>query len=87
MPSLISRFNVNNLGIGAKIGVIMALMLLPLGLMVWLFIAQAQKDGVPDSWIEAAQRSPVYKMANEWKVAFPLHPESVIERLMESVKS
>ena len=38
-------------------------------------IAQAQKDGVPDSWIEAAQRSPVYKMACDWKVAFPLHPE------------
>jgi nitrate reductase beta subunit len=26
-------------------------------------------------WIEAATRSPVYKMAMEWKVAFPLHPE------------
>jgi nitrate reductase beta subunit len=38
-------------------------------------IAQARKDGVPDSWLEAARRSPVYKMAMEWKVAFPLHPE------------
>ncbi|TNE61378.1 MAG: nitrate reductase subunit beta, partial [Sphingomonadales bacterium] len=38
-------------------------------------IAQARKDGVPDAWIEAAQNSPVYKMAMEWKVAFPLHPE------------
>lgn len=38
-------------------------------------IAQAKKDGVPDSWLEAAVRSPVYKMAMEWKVAFPLHPE------------
>ena len=38
-------------------------------------IAQARRDGVPDSWIEAAQRSPVYKMACDWKVAFPLHPE------------
>ncbi len=37
--------------------------------------AQAKKDGVPDSWIEAAQNSPVYKMAIDWKVAFPLHPE------------
>ena len=36
---------------------------------------QARKDGIPDSWIEAAQKSPVYKMAMEWKVAFPLHPE------------
>ena len=38
-------------------------------------IAQARRDGVPDSWLEAARRSPVYKMAMEWKVAFPLHPE------------
>ncbi len=38
-------------------------------------IAQAKADGVPDSWIEAAQNSPVYKMAMDWKVAFPLHPE------------
>ena len=38
-------------------------------------IAQAKKDGVPDSWITATQNSPVYKMAMEWKVALPLHPE------------
>jgi len=38
-------------------------------------IAQAKKDGVPDSWIAAAKNSPVYKMAIDWKVAFPLHPE------------
>ncbi len=38
-------------------------------------MAQAKKDGVPQSWIEAAQASPVYKMAMDWKVAFPLHPE------------
>jgi nitrate reductase beta subunit len=38
-------------------------------------VAQARKDGVPDAWIEAAKNSPVYKMAMEWKVAFPLHPE------------
>ena len=38
-------------------------------------IAQAEKDGVPMSVIEAAQRSPVYKMAMEWKLALPLHPE------------
>jgi nitrate reductase beta subunit len=35
----------------------------------------ARKDGIPEAWIEAAQRSPVYKMAVDWKVAFPLHPE------------
>jgi nitrate reductase beta subunit len=38
-------------------------------------IEQARKDGVPDAWITAAQASPVYKMAMEWKIAFPLHPE------------
>ena len=37
--------------------------------------AQARADGVPDAWIEAARRSPVYKMAVDWRVAFPLHPE------------
>lgn len=38
-------------------------------------IAQARRDGVPEAWLEAAKHSPVYKMAMEWKVAFPLHPE------------
>ncbi|KEZ76582.1 nitrate reductase subunit beta [Salinisphaera hydrothermalis] len=37
--------------------------------------AQARADGVPDNWLEAAKRSPVWKMAKEWRVAFPLHPE------------
>jgi nitrate reductase beta subunit len=37
--------------------------------------AQARADGVPDAWIEAARRSPAYKMAVDWRVAFPLHPE------------
>ena len=38
-------------------------------------IEQARKDGVPEAWLEGARRSPVYKMAMDWKVAFPLHPE------------
>jgi nitrate reductase beta subunit len=38
-------------------------------------IAEALKDGVPQAWLDAAQRSPAYKMAIDWKVAFPLHPE------------
>ncbi len=38
-------------------------------------IEQAIKDGIPLSVIEAAQQSPVYKMAMEWKLALPLHPE------------
>jgi nitrate reductase beta subunit len=32
-------------------------------------------DGVPESWVEAAKNSPVWKMAMDWKIAFPLHPE------------
>jgi len=35
----------------------------------------ASKEGIPDAWLEAAQESPVYKMAMDWKVALPLHPE------------
>ena len=38
-------------------------------------IAQARIDGIPDAWMESARRSPVYKMAVQWKVALPLHPE------------
>ena len=38
-------------------------------------IAQALKDGVAQSVIDAAQQSPVYKMAVDWKLALPLHPE------------
>ncbi len=38
-------------------------------------IEQARRDGIPENWLEAARRSPVYKMAMDWKVAFPLHPE------------
>jgi nitrate reductase beta subunit len=38
-------------------------------------IEAARRDGVPEDWIKGAQNSPVWKMAMEWKVAFPLHPE------------
>jgi nitrate reductase beta subunit len=38
-------------------------------------ISQARIDGVPEAWLEGARLSPVYKMAIDWKVAFPLHPE------------
>ena len=38
-------------------------------------IAQARLDGISESWIEAAQNSPIYKLAIEWKLAFPMHPE------------
>ncbi|MBM3642319.1 MAG: nitrate reductase subunit beta, partial [Alphaproteobacteria bacterium] len=38
-------------------------------------IERARADGVPEAWLEAARKSPIWKMAMEWKVAFPLHPE------------
>jgi nitrate reductase beta subunit len=38
-------------------------------------IAQARADGIPEAWLESARKSPVYKMAIDWRVAFPLHPE------------
>ena len=38
-------------------------------------IEQARLDGIPESWLEGARNSPVYKMAIDWKVALPLHPE------------
>ncbi|BDB28256.1 nitrate reductase subunit beta [Cupriavidus sp. P-10] len=37
--------------------------------------AEALRQGIPQSWLDAARKSPVYKMACEWKIAFPLHPE------------
>ena len=38
-------------------------------------IAQAKKDGIPEDWLDAAVKSPVYKLAKVYKVALPLHPE------------
>ncbi len=38
-------------------------------------IAQAKKDGVHHSVVEAAQKSPVYRFVKEWQLALPLHPE------------
>ena len=38
-------------------------------------VAEAISQGVEHSYIEAAQRSPVYKLAKDWGLAFPLHPE------------
>jgi nitrate reductase beta subunit len=36
---------------------------------------QARFDGIPDDWISSAQRSPIYRLAIEWGIALPLHPE------------
>ncbi|MCC5879593.1 MAG: nitrate reductase subunit beta [Idiomarina sp.] len=37
--------------------------------------AAARKEGISENWLQAAQRSPVYMMAMDWKIALPLHPE------------
>ena len=38
-------------------------------------IKAARKNGIADSTIDAAQKSPTYKFVKEWGVALPLHPE------------
>ncbi|MBX5476543.1 MAG: nitrate reductase subunit beta [Clostridia bacterium] len=38
-------------------------------------VRAARRDGIPDNVIEAARRSPIYKLAVQWRVALPLHPE------------
>lgn len=38
-------------------------------------MAAAREAGIPGDWMEAARQSPIYKMAVEWKIALPLHPE------------
>ncbi len=38
-------------------------------------IRLARAEGIPESWLDAAKKSPIYKMAIDWKIAFPLHPE------------
>ncbi|MBD5608046.1 MAG: nitrate reductase subunit beta [Desulfovibrio sp.] len=38
-------------------------------------LAKASEDGVSDHFLEAAKKSPIYKLVSEWKVALPLHPE------------
>ena len=36
---------------------------------------QARQDGIPEAWILAAQKSPVYQLIQKWQVALPLHME------------
>ncbi len=38
-------------------------------------IAEARSAGIPEPYLAAARRSPVHKLAVEWALAFPLHPE------------
>jgi nitrate reductase beta subunit len=37
---------------------------------------KAREDGIHESIIEAARKSPVYKFVKEWRLALPLHPEA-----------
>jgi nitrate reductase beta subunit len=45
-------------------------------------ITAAKLEGIDDGWIDAAQRSPLYKFVKEWGMAFPLHPEYRTEAMM-----
>jgi nitrate reductase beta subunit len=38
-------------------------------------IEAARRNGIAEDWLAAAQRSPVYKLAKDYRVALPLHPE------------
>jgi nitrate reductase beta subunit len=38
-------------------------------------INQARRDGIAEEWLDAARRSPVYRLAKQYRVALPLHPE------------
>jgi nitrate reductase beta subunit len=38
-------------------------------------IEAARRDGIAEDWIEAAQRSPVWRLIHDYEVALPLHPE------------
>ncbi|MFF0813516.1 nitrate reductase subunit beta, partial [Streptomyces albogriseolus] len=38
-------------------------------------VAAARESGIPEDWLDAARRSPVYALVSKYKVALPLHPE------------
>ncbi|MBN9376037.1 MAG: nitrate reductase subunit beta, partial [Cellulomonas sp.] len=38
-------------------------------------VAATRRDGVPESWIQAAQDSPIWALIDTYEVALPLHPE------------
>ncbi len=37
--------------------------------------AEAERSGIPRSFVDAARSSPVYRLVVEWKLALPPHPE------------
>jgi nitrate reductase / nitrite oxidoreductase, beta subunit len=38
-------------------------------------VAEAERAGISQEWIDAAQASPIYKLIVDYQVALPLHPE------------
>ncbi|WP_243225967.1 nitrate reductase subunit beta [Microbacterium sp. CIAB417] len=38
-------------------------------------IEQARADGIPEDWLDAARRSPIWRLIQQYEVALPLHPE------------
>ncbi|GGB92670.1 nitrate reductase subunit beta [Cellulomonas carbonis] len=36
---------------------------------------EAERAGIPRDWVDAAQRSPIWRLISEFEVALPLHPE------------
>jgi len=38
-------------------------------------ITSAKEQGISENFIEAAKRSPIYRLAKTWRLALPLHPE------------
>ena len=38
-------------------------------------VAAARKDGISESWLEQAKRTPFYFFVKKWEMALPLHPE------------
>ncbi|MBD2763004.1 nitrate reductase subunit beta [Kocuria sp. cx-455] len=38
-------------------------------------VAAARVEGIPEDWLDAARKSPVYALAKTLRVALPLHPE------------
>lgn len=38
-------------------------------------VEAARAEGIPEDWITAAQKSPIWKLIQDYQVALPLHPE------------
>ena len=38
-------------------------------------LREARAQGVPESWLQAARKSPVYRLIKKWQLALPLHAE------------